>query len=248
LERDSQCIQYVKEILCWRYAFICSYGAAQLKPDLRVGNTLGNVLEWTMNFSSQLVVIRFWLDIEIITVQQFWHTLEGLRNWNDARVSSTRIPSAVEVCLVVTPPPPPYLIIMFNRDHLIASSSLGGGSWWSLVSDKDNLAARVATVRYSDVTRAVVSIRSTFNPFLQPSLRGMVSHFMAVRSLPSEVDFNVQTAYRVTQKSLNHFRSYLGPRLTVWFSSSAPMSEDVRHGFCCVCSSAVGACPTLFFM
>jgi hypothetical protein len=26
------------------------------------------------------------------------------------------------------------------------------------------------------------------------------------------------------------------------------MSEDVRHGFCCVWSPAVGACPTLFLM
>jgi hypothetical protein len=33
-----------------------------------------------------------------------------------------------------------------------------------------------------------------------------------------------------------------------WFSSSAPMSEDVRHCLCCVCSSAVGAFPTLFVM
>jgi hypothetical protein len=28
----------------------------------------------------------------------------------------------------------------------------------------------------------------------------------------------------------------------------APMSEDVRHGFGCVCLPAVGACPTLFLM
>jgi hypothetical protein len=46
----------------------------------------------------------------------------------------------------------------------------------------------------------------------------------------------------------NPFRSYIGPRTTVWFSSSAPMSEEVRHGFCCVCSPAVGACPTLFLV
>jgi hypothetical protein len=26
------------------------------------------------------------------------------------------------------------------------------------------------------------------------------------------------------------------------------MSEDVRHGFCCVCSPAVGAYPTLFLI
>jgi hypothetical protein len=32
------------------------------------------------------------------------------------------------------------------------------------------------------------------------------------------------------------------------FFSSAPTSEDVRNGFCCVCSPAVGACPTLFLM
>jgi hypothetical protein len=47
---------------------------------------------------------------------------------------------------------------------------------------------------------------------------------------------------------ISRFRSYVEPRPTVWFSSSAPMSEEVRHGFCCVCSSAVGACPTLFLM
>jgi hypothetical protein len=32
------------------------------------------------------------------------------------------------------------------------------------------------------------------------------------------------------------------------FSSSAPMSEDVRHGFCCVRSPAVRTCPTRFLM
>jgi hypothetical protein len=46
----------------------------------------------------------------------------------------------------------------------------------------------------------------------------------------------------------NPFRSYVGPRPTVWFSSSAPMSEDGRHGFCRVCSPAVRACTTLFLM
>jgi hypothetical protein len=46
----------------------------------------------------------------------------------------------------------------------------------------------------------------------------------------------------------NPFRSYIRPRPKVWFSSSAPMSEEVRHGFCCVCSPAVAACPTLFLM
>jgi hypothetical protein len=30
---------------------------------------------------------------------------------------------------------------------------------------------------------------------------------------------------------INPFRSYVGPHPTVQFSSSAPMSEDVRHGF-----------------
>jgi hypothetical protein len=47
---------------------------------------------------------------------------------------------------------------------------------------------------------------------------------------------------------INSFRSYIRPRPTVWFSSSAPMSEDVRHGFRCVCSPSVRACPTLFLM
>jgi hypothetical protein len=31
--------------------------------------------------------------------------------------------------------------------------------------------------------------------------------------------------------SINPFRSYIGPRPTVLFSSSDPMSEDVRHAF-----------------
>jgi hypothetical protein len=44
------------------------------------------------------------------------------------------------------------------------------------------------------------------------------------------------------------FRSYVEPRPTVWFSCSAPILEEVRRGFCCVCSPAVGACPTLFLM
>jgi hypothetical protein len=30
---------------------------------------------------------------------------------------------------------------------------------------------------------------------------------------------------------INPFRSYVGPRPTLWFSCSAPMSEDVRHVF-----------------
>jgi hypothetical protein len=47
---------------------------------------------------------------------------------------------------------------------------------------------------------------------------------------------------------INPFRSYVEPRPTVWYFFSAPMSEDVRHCFCCVCSPAVGACPTLFLM
>jgi hypothetical protein len=49
-------------------------------------------------------------------------------------------------------------------------------------------------------------------------------------------------------KSFNPFRAYIGPRPTVWISSFALMSEDVRHGFCCFCSPAAGACPTLFLM
>jgi hypothetical protein len=46
--------------------------------------------------------------------------------------------------------------------------------------------------------------------------------------------------------NIHPFRSYIGPHPTVWFSSSAPMSEDVWHGFCRVCLPAVGACPMLF--
>jgi hypothetical protein len=47
---------------------------------------------------------------------------------------------------------------------------------------------------------------------------------------------------------INSFRSYVEPHPTVWFSSSAPMSEDIQHSFCCICSPAVRACPTLFLM
>jgi hypothetical protein len=36
---------------------------------------------------------------------------------------------------------------------------------------------------------------------------------------------------RTWNKTVNPFRTYAGPRPTVWFSSSAPMSEDVRHVF-----------------
>jgi hypothetical protein len=46
----------------------------------------------------------------------------------------------------------------------------------------------------------------------------------------------------------NPFQFYVEPRPTVWFSCSPPMSEDVWHSFCCVCSPAVGACLTLFLM
>jgi hypothetical protein len=57
-----------------------------------------------------------------------------------------------------------------------------------------------------------------------------------------------RTMANVQYMPLNPFRSYIGPRPIVWFSCSAPMSEDVRQSFCCVCSPAVGACPTLFLM
>jgi hypothetical protein len=46
---------------------------------------------------------------------------------------------------------------------------------------------------------------------------------------------------------INPFRSYVGPRPTLRFSFSTPMSENVRHIFFCLCArSAVGGCPTLF--
>jgi len=38
--------------------------------------------------------------------------------------------------------------------------------------------------------------------------------------------------------NINPFQSYVGPRPTLWFSPSAPMSGDVRHFFCCVCVPA----------
>jgi hypothetical protein len=40
---------------------------------------------------------------------------------------------------------------------------------------------------------------------------------------------NSKTLGLKTVPLINPFRSYIGPRPTVWFSSSAPMSEDVRH-------------------
>jgi hypothetical protein len=51
-----------------------------------------------------------------------------------------------------------------------------------------------------------------------------------------------------TRIGINPFRSYVEPRPIMWFSCFAPMSEGVRHDFCCVCSPAVGACPTLFLV
>jgi hypothetical protein len=56
------------------------------------------------------------------------------------------------------------------------------------------------------------------------------------------------TSATALQFVINPFLSYIGPRPTVRFFSSAPMSENVRHCFCCVCSPAVGAFPTLFLM
>jgi hypothetical protein len=73
-----------------------------------------------------------------------------------------------------------------------------------------------------------------------------------VHYIPSKDKAVVNDLARIRQQTLgtniNPFRSYFEPRLTVWFSCSAPMSEDVLHRFCCVCSPAVGACPTLFLM
>jgi hypothetical protein len=42
---------------------------------------------------------------------------------------------------------------------------------------------------------------------------------------------STQSEHNVEFLNVNPFRSYIGPRPTVWFSSSAPMSEDVRYGF-----------------
>jgi hypothetical protein len=63
----------------------------------------------------------------------------------------------------------------------------------------------------------------------------------------------VKFKYKILHSTLevcrfNPFRSYVGPCPTVWFSCSAPMSEDVWHGFCCVCSPTVRACLMLFLM
>jgi hypothetical protein len=60
------------------------------------------------------------------------------------------------------------------------------------------------------------------------------------RTVFMKMNLRFETCRR--HKKINPFRSYIGPRSTVWFSSFVPMSEDVRHGFCCVCSPAVGAC------
>ena len=47
---------------------------------------------------------------------------------------------------------------------------------------------------------------------------------------------------------INPFRSYVGPRPTLWFSSSALMSGDVRHRFfCCVCAPAPRSEPVWRF-
>jgi hypothetical protein len=39
------------------------------------------------------------------------------------------------------------------------------------------------------------------------------------------------SSYLYTSRNPTPFRSYIGPRPKVWFLSSAPMSEDVRHAF-----------------
>jgi hypothetical protein len=71
--------------------------------------------------------------------------------------------------------------------------------------------------------------------------------FRLVVQCLNQMRHDVPSTHRV-QICFNFFRSYIGPRPTVWFSSSATMSEYVRQGFCCVCLPAVGACPTLFLM
>jgi hypothetical protein len=60
--------------------------------------------------------------------------------------------------------------------------------------------------------------------------------------------FHTKKMQYVISVNINPFRFYVQPSSTVWFSCSAPMSEDVRHGFCCFCSPAVGACPMFFLM
>jgi hypothetical protein len=59
---------------------------------------------------------------------------------------------------------------------------------------------------------------------------------------------NCSLTVTVCVRFFNPFRSYVEPCPTVRFSCSAPMSQDVRHGFCCVCLPAVGGSPTLFLM
>ena len=46
---------------------------------------------------------------------------------------------------------------------------------------------------------------------------------------------SAQTDYclQYTFLCINPFRSYIGPRPTLWFSHSAPMSGDIRHFFFC---------------
>jgi hypothetical protein len=52
---------------------------------------------------------------------------------------------------------------------------------------------------------------------------------------PHDIDFVYYYYYyyynSMNQIKINPFRSYIGPRPTVWFSSSATMSEDVQHSF-----------------
>jgi hypothetical protein len=85
-------------------------------------------------------------------------------------------------------------------------------------------------MRASDVIHFISVLRKTQKKAL--------SNFSLIVSFPSALALS---------SVFSPFRSYVGPRPTR-FSSSAPMSEDVRHGFNCICSSAVGACPTLFLM
>jgi hypothetical protein len=74
----------------------------------------------------------------------------------------------------------------------------------------------------------------------------MTGDVFAMGALPVTPRWRVNANHNTPH--VNPFWSYVGPRLTVWFSCSAPVSEDVRHDFCCVCSPAVRTYPTLFLM
>ena len=75
----------------------------------------------------------------------------------------------------------------------------------------------------ADMTQYEITIQST---------KHSLHKFLLITEFPP--DWHTKqplTQTNHTRWCINPFRSYVGPRLTLWFSCSAPMSEDIRHVF-----------------